>query len=89
MYIVEICGFYVTIAEMTSVIIIASVVITKVRKDIRFGFFILLCYIIIITDLGTAFLAAGVYLENTPIDQKKTKAIAIDIGISDFLNNYG
>lgn len=58
---------------MISVVIIASVVITKVRKDIRFRFFVLLCYIIIISNLGTAFLAAGVYLEDTPIDQKNQK----------------
>jgi hypothetical protein len=74
---------------MLSVTILASFVVNRVRKDIRFRFFVLLCFIIIITDLGGAFLAIGLYLELTPFDVKRTKELAIEIGVTVFLNLAG
>ncbi len=50
---------------MLSVVIAASAIMVKTWYDYRFRFFLVLCFILIMTDLGTASLAMGIALEST------------------------
>ena len=57
---------YLTVAEMLSVTIVAAALTAKIWFDLRFRFLLLLCFIVIATDLSTALLIVGVGLETTP-----------------------
>jgi hypothetical protein len=56
---------YLIVAEMLSVTIVASAIMVRIWYDYRFRFLLLLCFIMILTDVGDAFLAVGLGLENT------------------------
>ena len=56
---------YLIVAEMLSVTIVASAIMVRIWYDYRFRFLLLLCFIMILTDVGDAFLAVGLSLENT------------------------
>ena len=57
---------YLTVAEMLSVTMVAAALTAKIWFDLRFRFLLLLCFIIIVTDLSTALLVVGIGLESTP-----------------------
>ncbi len=74
---------------MLSVVIAASAIMVKTWYDYRFRFFLVLCFILIMTDLGTAFLAMGIALESTDFHKERSKALAIEIGITTVFFNGG
>ncbi len=76
-----------TIAEMSWVTIIASIIMVKIWFDYRFRFLLLLCLILIVTDISSALLAVGLGMENTDIHVQKTLELAIEVGITTFFYN--
>ena len=79
----------VTIAEMSWVTVIASIIMVKIWFDYRFRFLLLLCLILIVTDISTALLAVGIGMENTNIHVERTLGLASEVGITTFFFNGG
>jgi len=63
---------YLTVAEMLSVIMIALALTAKIWNDVRFRFILLLCSIVIMTDLSTILLIVGIGLETTDFHTKQS-----------------
>ena len=61
-----------TIAEMSWVTVIATIIMVKIWFDYRFRFLLMLSIILIVTDISTALLAVGVGMENTNIHIERT-----------------
>ena len=74
---------------MLSVAIPASAIMVKTWFDYRFRFFLLLCFTLIITDLGTALLAMGIALESTDFHAERSQELAIEIGVTTVFFNGG
>ena len=74
---------------MLSIVITASAIMVKTWFDYRFRFFLLLCFLLIITDLGTALLAMGIALESTDFHAERSQALAVEIGITTIFFNGG
>ncbi len=58
---------YLSGVEMLSMVVIASIIMVKIWFDFRFRYFLLLCLILILTDLASVMVAIGWGLETTDI----------------------
>jgi len=59
------------VTEMTWLVIIASIIMHKIWFDYRYRFLLVLCVLIIVSDISTALLAVSTGLENTKIRDNK------------------
>jgi hypothetical protein len=70
---------------MTLLVVFASIIIFKIWVDYRYRFLILLCAVLIVSDLSTGILAVTQWFENSPVKHYSMEpGLVITVGIADF-----
>ena len=80
---------WISIVECSILLIALIVTLHKVCIHTRFTFLTTLICLYLITDVGTIILSIGIYFEQTEISDHHPYVLAITIGVSTFLFNFG
>ena len=80
---------WISIGEMSLLLIALTITMIKVCRKNRFRFLIILISLLIVADLAVTFLSVGLYYEQTDLHNNRPVSLATLIGITTFFFNMG